>query len=520
MTDLFVSYSRKNTDTARKLTATLQEQKLEFWIDWEGIPPSVEWWQQVKQGIEESDVFVFLLSPDSAASKVCNQELEHAVKNGKRLIPVVICDIPADEVPVDLKPLNWIFLRDYDDFKTNFELLITAIKTDYPWVQTHRQLQLKALEWERSTREKSLLLRGKELQTTESSLALNAAKEPALTTLQREYMAASKKEKVRQVRLLANTGLAVLFAITWLSYTPVKSWLATPELPGWRPAGFVLGETPDIIAMNFKNPDQVYVSSQETGWLYGSPDGGSSWHKLSALEGSSEVIGLGAIEENVFTLTDHEIWISQDEGKSWSQATDPRQDQNIRFLSISLNPLKENELYVGSDNGLVYQSKDTGSTWEIIESGYEGKLIHAIAINGSMIVVATEEGVWTKNMKRNTWSALSLAGCTDHSGDVVALAFTHPYDVPPPDGAYGFFAAVRGLGICDSDTLNRHGNSWIELSKPADQDVSSIVIANKPGWTIEGYMIAGNEILRKRIWYSHDLEWWKLKVESLGSKGG
>ncbi|HEY3472966.1 MAG TPA: toll/interleukin-1 receptor domain-containing protein, partial [Anaerolineales bacterium] len=85
MASLFISYSRKDREAARKLTEAFHNQDLDFWIDWEGIEPTVDWWREIEKGIEGADNFLFLISPDSASSDVCRQEIEHAVKNGKRL---------------------------------------------------------------------------------------------------------------------------------------------------------------------------------------------------------------------------------------------------------------------------------------------------------------------------------------------------------------------------------------------------------------------------------------------------
>jgi len=41
MASLFISYSRKDIAPARKLTESLKGQDLDFWIDWEGIPPTL-----------------------------------------------------------------------------------------------------------------------------------------------------------------------------------------------------------------------------------------------------------------------------------------------------------------------------------------------------------------------------------------------------------------------------------------------------------------------------------------------
>ncbi len=79
--------------------------------------------------------------------------------------------------------------------------MITAIKTDYAWVQAHRRLQVKALEWERSGREKGFLLRGKDLQDAEAQLAANTVRDPCPTDLQRDYLLSSRQASDRQKRI-------------------------------------------------------------------------------------------------------------------------------------------------------------------------------------------------------------------------------------------------------------------------------------------------------------------------------
>src|SRR5690349_5864371 len=124
MAKVFVSYSRKDIVFAKRLTAELQKSELDFWIDWEGIPPTVDWWREIEKGIEEADIFLFLISPDSVKSKVCGQEIDTAVKNGKRLIPLVLRDIQGEETPPELSHLNWIFFRDTDDFNAAMKKLL------------------------------------------------------------------------------------------------------------------------------------------------------------------------------------------------------------------------------------------------------------------------------------------------------------------------------------------------------------------------------------------------------------
>ncbi len=217
MAKVFISYSRKDIEFAKQLTAELQKSSLDFWIDWEGIPPTVDWWREIEKGIEEADIFLFLISPDSAASKVCGQEIDYAIKNAKRIIPIVVRDIKADKTPTQLSHLNWIFFRKDDDFDAAVKKLMTAIQTDYEWVATHRRLQVKALEWERNNKESSFLLRGKDLQDAEMQLATNTSKEPHPTDLQREFVFKSRQATDRARRITTGISAAGIVALAALA---------------------------------------------------------------------------------------------------------------------------------------------------------------------------------------------------------------------------------------------------------------------------------------------------------------
>ena len=88
--NVFISYSRRNKEFVQKLHGALEATGREVWVDWENIPFAVDWWQEIQLGIELADTFVFVLSPDSVASKVCRQEIDEAVKHNKRLVPVYL----------------------------------------------------------------------------------------------------------------------------------------------------------------------------------------------------------------------------------------------------------------------------------------------------------------------------------------------------------------------------------------------------------------------------------------------
>jgi TIR domain-containing protein/NACHT domain-containing protein len=210
MAKLFISYSRKDSHTARKFIDAFESIDQDVWIDWEDLPPAVDWIQQILHAIEQSDIFIFFISPDSIVSEVCRVELGHASKNNKRIIPILLRDVDIKDAPEPIRKLSWVFIREHDDFNQGLARVKTAIETDWDWLEQHRRLQIRALEWERK-KDVSLLLRGRDLENAEIMLASSVTKEPAPTELQRHYILQSRRNVNRNRNLIV--ALMSMFAI-------------------------------------------------------------------------------------------------------------------------------------------------------------------------------------------------------------------------------------------------------------------------------------------------------------------
>ncbi|MFO7943973.1 MAG: TIR domain-containing protein [Anaerolineales bacterium] len=216
MSDVFVSYSRSDIAFARLLHEALQEHNFDTWIDWQDIPPSVDWLEEVYQAIEEADTFLFIISKNSLDSEICSLEIAHAAKNNKRMIPVVIDNIKADQVPKPLRDLNWVFFKDEEEFSNAFQTLMDAIHTDYEWVKEHTRLQVRALEWDRKGKKDGYLLRGGDLAEAESWLASAPEKDPRPTALQNDYILSSRQAANRRQRITLGAvtlGLVISIAL-------------------------------------------------------------------------------------------------------------------------------------------------------------------------------------------------------------------------------------------------------------------------------------------------------------------
>ncbi|NJR48483.1 MAG: toll/interleukin-1 receptor domain-containing protein [Leptolyngbyaceae cyanobacterium CSU_1_3] len=196
--DLFISYSRRDKEFVSQLDAAFRQVNRDPWIDWEDIPDGEEWRKAIAQGIEGADTFIFVITPDSVASKECGKELDQAIALNKRIIPIVRRETEA--VHPILTELNWIFFRESDDFNIAFRKLVKAINTDLGYVQTHTRLLGRAIEWEHG-RDDGFLLRGKDLQSAEDWLASPEKKEPIPTEMHRKYIAKSREVAAADQRL-------------------------------------------------------------------------------------------------------------------------------------------------------------------------------------------------------------------------------------------------------------------------------------------------------------------------------
>ncbi|MEP7288003.1 MAG: TIR domain-containing protein [Chloroflexota bacterium] len=264
MADVFISYSRKDKAFVRRLFTALASSGRDAWVDWESIPYSVQWWAEICDGIEKSDNFIFIVTLQSLSSKICNDELAYARQNKKRIIPVIRrqIDVKKDLASVWfgvdwetqarenwtlLEQLNWLNFRrrvdsdcdcafddkgdpvdadcdgpqcDLDDFGKAFDSLITTVKRDDAYVRKHRELFTAARQWEANQRDDSYLLRGEELATAKTWLKQSKGKDPAPTTLHREYVEESgmyeariRAEEDRRMRRLRNFGRAVVLLV-------------------------------------------------------------------------------------------------------------------------------------------------------------------------------------------------------------------------------------------------------------------------------------------------------------------
>ncbi len=217
--NVFISYSRKDKDFAVRLTDALKAAGKQSWIDWDNIPLTAQWQDQVNQGIDSTDVFVIVVSRNSLVSEHCNKEMEKARLQHKRIVPVVLQEIDIKAVAgewfqkpweqmardnwAEIQKWQWLTFQENDDFTQSLAKLIVMIDKDLNYVQTHTQWLKRAQDWDKKGRNESLMLRGDELQEAEEWLFRSVTKEPPPSKLHQEFIEASQKADKRRRTLEA-----------------------------------------------------------------------------------------------------------------------------------------------------------------------------------------------------------------------------------------------------------------------------------------------------------------------------
>lgn len=231
--DVFVSYSRTDSDFARKLNEGLQIQGKTTWFDQESIAAGTDFQKEIFRGIERCNNFLFIISPESVNSPYCAGEVEYAAKLGKRVVGALYREVQEGDLHPVLARVQWVdFQRHGGDFFINFGDLIRTLDTDPEHLRNHTRVLLKAIDWEQHDRDDSYLLRGKDLVASETWLRETAGKEPHPTDLQQDYLKASRLLPLKKIKFwkVALTSVVVAAVVGGIRQ---PGWLKPAELAAY-----------------------------------------------------------------------------------------------------------------------------------------------------------------------------------------------------------------------------------------------------------------------------------------------
>ncbi|PKO19197.1 MAG: hypothetical protein CVU39_01205 [Chloroflexi bacterium HGW-Chloroflexi-10] len=215
MSDVFLSYSRKDTEFVHEIFESFSARNREAWIDLHGIEYSSKWWEEICGGIDSADNFVLFVSQNSLESLFCHREIQHALKHNKRIIPFLFGRIDqqamfqawknspdlskyeqlAHENWESIQSIQWIDYTQINDVNLAVDALLATVDTDPDRVKLHTRLLLRLRDWENQGQNPSGLLRGDELTQYEKWFSESHKKEtpPYPTDGQEAYIGESRR---------------------------------------------------------------------------------------------------------------------------------------------------------------------------------------------------------------------------------------------------------------------------------------------------------------------------------------
>ncbi len=124
MADIFISYSRRDSEQALSLAERLRAAGASVWIDTAALTAAETWSAEIVNAINTCKTFIILLSPESVASHNVTKELSLASEKRKTIVPIVLTECtPNEAMEYALAGLQQVSLADEEALERAFAKL-------------------------------------------------------------------------------------------------------------------------------------------------------------------------------------------------------------------------------------------------------------------------------------------------------------------------------------------------------------------------------------------------------------
>ena len=110
MSDIFISYARRESSIAKQLATALERKGFSIWWDHQ-IKAGLSWANEIENELAGAKCVIVLWSENSVNSEWVKEEASYA-RDLKKLIPVIVEDV---EIPFGFHMLNSIELTDWNE---------------------------------------------------------------------------------------------------------------------------------------------------------------------------------------------------------------------------------------------------------------------------------------------------------------------------------------------------------------------------------------------------------------------
>ncbi|MEM6251990.1 MAG: TIR domain-containing protein [Cyanobacteria bacterium P01_D01_bin.156] len=195
MTQVFLAYTHEDKNVMEKIRNSLRREGFTVWTNTSDIKTGEAFEKAIQRGVEQADNVLYLLSPDAIQSKYCQHEINYASAFNKRIIPVLVSPTPTEDIPDNLRQLQYIDLTDNlkdEDYTLDESQLIRILLHKANYYSQHKTLLVKALKWQQQQNNLSILLRGYSLHQAQDwwQSAKKHSQHPAIS-VQSDFIEAS-----------------------------------------------------------------------------------------------------------------------------------------------------------------------------------------------------------------------------------------------------------------------------------------------------------------------------------------
>jgi len=105
---IFLSYASQDREQAKSIYLALRDQRHKVFFDRADLPAGEEYHNRIREAIQKSHLFIFLLSANAIdAGSYTLEELSIAEKASSKLLPVVLRETPIDQIPAVLRAVTF-----------------------------------------------------------------------------------------------------------------------------------------------------------------------------------------------------------------------------------------------------------------------------------------------------------------------------------------------------------------------------------------------------------------------------
>ena len=155
--DLFFVYHPDDVSIVRRIAAQLNAMGSVCRFEEDDFSKSAVDIGALKDGVLRSHAVGVVLSSESAASQLCNELIQHAVNNSKRIVRLILDEDIEVEVHPAIADNPFVFFRQQDDLAERVDELRWYLTVDHETRQ-HTELLVAADLWQRRGRRPSQLL--------------------------------------------------------------------------------------------------------------------------------------------------------------------------------------------------------------------------------------------------------------------------------------------------------------------------------------------------------------------------